>query len=217
MLPPNIASIRKIDVRHKTTRTPSDPSAFQSINANISIGNRICIYGQGGKTSLSRALGDVTGLPVIELDAISWLPNWVERDRDEVLKIVIDQVTSATDGWIVDGNHSKIRPHLLPLADTVIWLNLPRIPSTLRVAKRTLSNAINKTQICGENYETLKTALSPDSIIWYRAFHGQKSQHGIAVDLSDPKTRATVYQIRSYRQLRTFYQSLGLDPRRHLT
>lgn len=181
------------------------------------IGSRICIYGQGGKTSLSRALSALTGLPVIELDAISWLPNWVERDRDEAVEIVIDQVARATDGWIVDGNHSEIRPHLLPLADTVIWLNLPRVPSALRVAKRTLLNVINRTRICGDNYETLKTALAPDSIIWRRAFHGQESQHGIAVDLADSQTNATIHEICSYRQLRAFYQSLDLDPHHYLT
>lgn len=204
-------------MRGKATHTSSDPSAFQTVNGNISIGNRICIYGQGGKTSLSRALGDLTNLPVIELDSIFWLPNWVERDQDEMLEIVANRIADAENGWIIDGNYSRIRTHVLPLADTVIWLNLPRLTTTLRIAKRSIQNALNRTRICGDNYETLKTALSPDSIIWYRAFHGQKSQRGIAVDLSDPKTRATVYQIRSYRQLRTFYQSLGLDPRRHLT
>ena len=181
------------------------------------LGSRICIYGQGGKTSLSRAIGDVTGLPVIELDAISWLPNWVERDRDEVLKIVTDRVASATDGWIVDGNHSKIRPHVLPLADTVIWLNLPHIPTTLRVAKRTLMNAINRTRICGDNYETLKTALAPDSIIWRRAFHGQESQHGIESDLKNTETSTIIHHLRSYRQLDDFYRSLDLDPKRYAT
>ncbi len=181
------------------------------------IGSRICVYGQGGKTSLSRALGTLTGLPVIELDAIFWLPNWIERDPEEMLEIVTERVAHATDGWIVDGNYSKIRPHVLPLADTVIWLNLPRIPTTLRVAKRTLLNAINRTRICGDNYESLKTAFSPDSIIWYRAIHGQKSQQGIAVDLADSQNRVTIYEIRSYRQLSAFYRSLGLEPHHYLT
>ena len=197
--------------------TSSRHAIFNASAPKPKIGSRICIYGQGGKTSLGRALGTLTGLPVIELDAIFWLPNWVERDHQEMQQIVADHVAKATNGWIVDGNYSKIRSHLLPLADTVIWLKLPRIPTTLRVAKRTLLNAINKTQICGDNYESFKTAFSPDSIIWYRAIHGQKSQHGIAVDLAKPQTRATIYEIRSYRQLRAFYRSLGLDPRQHLT
>ena len=203
--------------------TPSDrnvSSRYQIFDASSNkpeVGSRICVYGQGGKTSLSRALATLTGLPVIELDAVFWLPNWVERDRGEMLKIVIDRVAQATDGWIVDGNYTRIRSHLLPLADTVVWLNLPRIPMTLRVVKRTLLNAINGTRICGNNYETLKTAFSPDSIIWYRAIHGQESQQGIAVDLANPHVEANIYEIRSYRHLRAFYQSLGLDTRHHLT
>ena len=190
---------------------------FDADSNRPEIGSRICVYGQGGKTSLSRALATLTGLPMIELDAIFWLPNWVARDREEMRKIVIDRVAQATDGWIVDGNYSRIRPHLLPLADTVIWLNLPRIPTTLRIVKRTLLNAINRTPICGDNYESFKTALSPSSIIWYRAIHGQESQQGIADDLIDPQTRANIYEIRSYRHLRAFYRSLGLDTGQHLT
>ena len=93
----------------------------------VKLGRRICIYGRGGKTSLSRALGERTGLPVIELDAIFWLPNWKERDHDEMLQIVKTRIAEANDGWIVDGNYRRIRPHVLPLADTVIWLNLPAL------------------------------------------------------------------------------------------
>lgn len=203
-----ITSERDVSLRYQIFDASSDAPE---------IGSRVCVYGQGGKTSLSRALATLKGLPMIELDAIFWLPNWVERDRGEMLRIALDRVEQATDGWIVDGNYSRIRSHLLPIADTVIWLNLPRIPTTLRVAKRSLLNAINGTRICGDNYETLKTALSPDSIIWYRAFHGQKSQQGIAVDLADSQTQANIYEIRSYRQLRAFYQSLGIDARHHLT
>ena len=47
------------------------------------------------------------GLPVIELDAIFWLPNWKERDHDEMLQIVKTRIAEANDGWIVDGNYRK--------------------------------------------------------------------------------------------------------------
>lgn len=97
----------------------------ESVSGDIRLGRRICIYGRGGKTSLSRALGDLTGLPVIELDAIFWMPNWVERDSDELLEIVRKRIEESPEGWIIDGNYSKIRPHILPLTDTVTWLNLP--------------------------------------------------------------------------------------------
>ncbi len=183
----------------------------------VKLGRRICIYGRGGKTSLSRALGERTGLPVIELDAIFWLPNWKERDHDEMLQIVKTRIAEANDGWIVDGNYRRIRPHVLPLADTVIWMNLPRWSTTIRVAKRTLSNALKRTQICGDNYESIRSALSPDSVIWYNAFYAQKSQTRVAEELNDQQFSAYVYEIRSYRELRKFYERCGLDHRAYRT
>lgn len=201
------------------TTEPNDdrPFTFASEFGEIQLGHRICIYGRGGKTSLSRALGEMIGLPVIELDAIFWLPNWVQRDTADMLEIVETRISDAKDGWIMDGNYSKIRPHVLPLADAVIWLNLPRWLTTLRIAKRTLSNVVRRNRICGENYETLRTALSRNSIIWYTAIHGKTSQTRIGRELADPSVAAKVYEIRTYRELRNFYRYCGLDHRDHLT
>lgn len=196
---------------------PETGAAAESGPNELELGRRICIYGRGGKTSLSRAIGDCTGLPIIELDSIYWLPNWVERDHDDMLHVVKQRLSEAKDGWIVEGNYRRIRPHVLPLADTVIWLNLPRWGTTLRVAKRTLLNALKRNRICGDNYESFRTALSPRSVIWYNAFDAQKSQTHIAEMLNDRKICAVVYEIRSYRQLRDFYESYGLDHRAHRT
>ena len=201
----------------KPTRLYDKPFSFSDAPGQIKLGRRICIYGRGGKTSLSRAIGDLTGLPVIELDSIFWLPNWVERDQHEMLDIVMERIQTCKRGWIMEGNYSKIRPHVLPIADTVIWLDLPRFPTTLRIARRTLSNAIKGTRICGDNYESLKTALSSKSIIWYTATQGVKSQNRIATALQNPQLRATIYELRSYRELTRFYRKLGLDYRSYLT
>ena len=134
-----------------TTKPNSDrPFTFESEFGEIQLGHRICTYVRGGKTSLSRALGELIGLPVIELDAVFWLPNWVQRDPADMLDIVETRIADAKDGWITDGNYSKIRPHVLPKADTVIWLNLPRWVTTVRIAKRTLLNAVRRNRICGE-------------------------------------------------------------------
>ena len=46
--------------------TPSTVSA---------LGNRILVWGAGGKITLALALGAELGLPVVELDALFWLPN----------------------------------------------------------------------------------------------------------------------------------------------
>lgn len=159
----------------------------------------------------------MTGLLVIELDAVFWLPNWVERDSDEMLKIVQKRIEESPEGWIIDGNYSKIRPHILPLADTVIWLNLPTLSVTIRIVKRTILNALRRNRVCGDNYENLLNALAPGSVIWFNAFGGKRSQQRVGEALRSLEFDANVYEIRSYRELRDFYRRFNVDQDAYLT
>ena len=193
------------------------PTAFERSSGEIKLGRRICIYGRGGKTSLSRALGDLTGLPVIELDAVFWLPNWIERDSDEMLELVRGRIEESSDGWIIDGNYSKIRPHILPMADTVIWLNLPTWSVTLRIIKRTIFNLLRRRRICGDNYESIFNAIAPSSVIWFNAFGGKRSQRRVGEALRTVEFDANVYEIRSYSELRGLYRRFNVDQSAYLT
>ena len=193
------------------------PTAFERSSGEIKLGRRICIYGRGGKTLLSRALGDLTGLPVIELDAVFWLPNWIERDSDEMLELVRGRIEESSDGWIIDGNYSKIRPHILPMADTVIWLNLPTWSVTLRIIKRTIFNLLRRRRICGDNYESIFNAIAPSSVIWFNAFGGKRSQRRVGEALRTVEFDANVYEIRSYSELRGLYRRFNVDQSAYLT
>ncbi|WP_343388145.1 hypothetical protein [Candidatus Amarobacter glycogenicus] len=44
---------------------------------------RVLIIGSGGagKSTLARHLGEISGLPVIHLDAEHWRPGWIEPSR----------------------------------------------------------------------------------------------------------------------------------------
>ena len=201
----------------RRARASNIAPALESASGEIRLGRRICIYGRGGKTSLSRALGDLTGLPVIELDAVFWLPNWVERDSDEMLEIVRQRIRESPNGWVIDGNYSKLRPHILPMADTVIWLNLPTPSVTIRIVKRTILNVLRRNRICGDNYESLFNAIAPNSVIWFNAFGGKKSQQRVAEALDSFEFDANVYEIRSYRELRDFYRNFNVDQSVYLT
>ena len=201
----------------KRVRASDVEPAFESASGDIRLRHRICIYGRGGKTSLSRALGDLTGLPVIELDAIFWLPNWVERDSDEMLEIVQKRIEESPRGWIIDGNYSKVRPQILPLTDTVIWLNLPTWSVTVRIVKRTMMNVLRRNRICGDNYESFLNAIAPNSVIWFNAFGWKHSQKRVREALRTIDFDANVYEIRSYRELRQLYRSLNLDPKTYRT
>ncbi len=99
---------------------------------------RVAIIGSGGagKTTLAHALGEKTGLPVVHLDRLYWNAGWVETPHDEWLGR--QNSFLAQDCWIVDGNYGSTMDVRLAAADTVIFLDLPRLRCLWRIFKRRL-------------------------------------------------------------------------------
>src|SRR5436190_2972633 len=102
---------------------------------------RVMIIGSGGagKSVLARELGERLGLPVYHLDALLWRPGWVMRPKDEERALFEELVRR--DAWIIDGNYGAGQSLELRLAaaDTVIFLDLPRILCLGRSLKRWLT------------------------------------------------------------------------------
>ena len=97
---------------------------------------RILIVGNsgGGKSTLARRLGEKLGLPVIHLDVLFWKPGWVERDDDEFRANVAK--TLEAPAWITDGNFGGTWALRMPLADTIIWIDQPRLLCLFRAIWR---------------------------------------------------------------------------------
>ena len=118
---------------------------------------RICIIGcsGGGKSTLTRALAEKLNLPVTHLDVLFWKAGWVESSYEE-FRPKISAVT-ATDRWIIDGNFSKTFDIRLPRADTIIWIDQPRILCLWRAFWRTTSqygrNRPDLAPGCPEKYD----------------------------------------------------------------
>ena len=100
--------------------------------------NRVVVIGSGGsgKSTFSRELGRVTGIPVIHLDREYWRPGWEETPKDEWANRVADMLEG--DRWIMDGNFGGTREMRMQAADTIIFLDLPRRVCLYRILKRTL-------------------------------------------------------------------------------
>ena len=87
-----------------------------------------------GKSTFSRCLAEATGLPRIELDNAYWRAGWTMPAKDEWLAKVAE--LCAEPAWILDGNYTSSLPIRLPHADTVIWLDYPRLVCIRRVLVR---------------------------------------------------------------------------------
>lgn len=97
---------------------------------------RVLIIGSGGagKSTLAVRLGEATGIEVIHLDRLHWLPNWTEPPKDEWRKIVEDALKKEI--WIMDGNFGGTMEMRLAACDTVIYLDFPRAICLYRALKR---------------------------------------------------------------------------------
>jgi adenylate kinase family enzyme len=88
---------------------------------------RVAVIGSGGagKSMFARELGERTALPVIHLDRLFWKPGWVPMPDDE-WRAVHGELLEA-DHWILDGNYGGEMEPRLAAADTVVFLDLPRL------------------------------------------------------------------------------------------
>jgi adenylate kinase family enzyme len=76
-----------------------------------------------GKSTFSRALHDITGLPLIHLDMLYW-----NADKTTVEKTVfrarLSQALSQNE-WIIDGNYASTMELRMQVCDTIIFLDYP--------------------------------------------------------------------------------------------
>jgi adenylate kinase family enzyme len=97
---------------------------------------RILVVGCGGagKSTFARALGAVTGLPVIHLDSHFWKPNGQPTPSDEWNALVAE--LASRDAWIMDGNYGGSLAVRLRRADAIVFFDFDRLTCLCGVIKR---------------------------------------------------------------------------------
>lgn len=93
-------------------------------------------YSGAGKSTLAARLGELYGLPVLHLDCVEFMPNWEKRKLDEKQRIAADFMRD-NDGWVIDGNYSKLfRAERLEQADIIVLMLFDRFSCLWRAFKR---------------------------------------------------------------------------------
>jgi len=117
-----------------------------------------------GKTTYARRLAAILGHTHIELDALNWLPNWVERPLEDFRALVGEAVSA--DAWVVDGNYRKVRDLIWPRATCIVWLNYGFPTVMARALNRTFRRALSGEVLYSGNRETFRKAfLNRDSLL----------------------------------------------------
>jgi len=97
--------------------------------------------GAAGKSTLAGRLGEITGLPVIELDKLFWRPGLAAIPRDQWA--AIQRELASQQSWIMDGDLGPydVVDVRLQAADTVVFLDLSPLRCAWRAIRRSRERA----------------------------------------------------------------------------
>ena len=88
---------------------------------------------------------------MIELEAIYHQPGWVPLPEACLRRKLAALV--AGEGWVVDGNGAVVPDIFWPVADTIVWLDLPCRVVMRRVGVRTLLRVALRKELWNGNRE----------------------------------------------------------------
>jgi adenylate kinase family enzyme len=148
---------------------------------------RVSVVGAtgSGKTTFAARMAARLGVPAVELDALHWGPDWSVPEPEVLRQRVLE--VAAGPGWVLDGNYSEVQPLVWDRAALVVWLDYSLPVMFRRLLARTVRRIVTREALWNGNRESLRTALSRDSII--------------------------TWQFKTYRRLRRIYSDRFADPR----
>src|ERR1700728_193671 len=146
---------------------------------------RVVILGRGasGKSTLARRLGEITGLPLIELDKVFWQPGLVATSRDQWA--AAQEKLVEEERWIMDGDlgpYDAVEVRLRA-ADTIIFLDFSLVRCAWRAVRRSRERS--------------------DFWLWLLRYRRQ-SRPFLMRAISNHATNATLHILRNPEELRRF-------------
>jgi len=144
--------------------------------------HRVIVAGTSaaGKTTLAGRIGELLGIPHIEIDALFHGPGWTPR---ESFAAEVDGFSAEPD-WVTEWQYAAVRALLAERADLVVWLDMSRATVMRRVVWRTLRRRLHRQVLWNGNIERpLWTVVAdPGHIVrWAWSTHHMTAQRVMAV------------------------------------
>ena len=171
--------------------------------------NRVAVIGNagGGKTTLSRLLGDAFELPVHHVDSIQYQSGWLRTPVAEC-DSSLDEL-AAGDRWIIDGFGSDdVIERRLRAADTVVFVDFPLSVHYWWACKRQWKSRRRQRQELPENCPefTLNYSWKLVRVMWRVHRHYRRWFARLVHELPND---VTVFHLRSPREWVEFASRYG--------
>jgi adenylate kinase family enzyme len=161
----------------------------------VGVGRRIHVMGNScsGKSTLAAQLAETLDIPLVELDALNWLPGWVglnDTDPAEFERRIVEATRG--DAWIVAGSYAAFAKRLFwDRLETVIWLDLSLPLLLRRVIARSWRRWRSREHLWGTNYESFWQQLMvwkrEDSLVWWIVTQQERKRRSMRAAQSDPR------------------------------
>jgi len=141
-----------------------------------------------GKTTFSKQLAELLGIPHIQMDALFWGPNWRASSDDELCRKL--QRALGADAWVLDGNYTRTIPLKWGKVECVIWLDYGFWRTMYRAVRRAVSRSLSGEELwegTGNRESFRRSFLSRDSIVWYTMRSHAPTRRRILALMAEPQ------------------------------
>lgn len=160
-----------------------------------------------GKSTLANALGKQEGVEVLHLDAVHFLPGWVERDQaDEEARV--EAFLDHHAAWVMDGNYSNLcYERRLDEADRIIVLYFNRFACLGRVVRRWWQN---RGRVRDSAAPGCKEKLDAE-FLWWVLYKGRRPAFRARLDAIEKRYPEKCIRITNQKQLDAYKRCCRKD------
>ncbi|GJD21175.1 hypothetical protein RIVM261_061310 [Rivularia sp. IAM M-261] len=163
---------------------------------------KVAVFGNagGGKSTLSKRLSEITGLPLYILDKIQFQPGGIEVPQQEYK--CIHQKILEEDQWIIDGFGCMETLWVrLDKADSLVYVDLPIYIHFWWVTKRFVTGYFKPPEGWPENSSILESSFNSYRALWLcERYLAPKYREYI----KQAESSKSVYHIRTTKQISQF-------------
>ena len=166
---------------------------------------KVAVFGNtaAGKSKLSRQLAETTGLPLITLDKVMYLPGGEKIPHEEYLRIHSEVLE--TEEWVIDGFGCVPSAwERFSKADTLVYIDLPIFTHFLWVTKRFLKGIFVNPEGWPERSPVVKSTITSYRVLWLCHRKLTPRYRKLVLNASDQKL---VIHLKSPGSIREFLDS----------